>query len=139
VASPNFPKKGIWSDYFTGKSVDVSESSNQISLLPGEFHVLSTEAWNSKDLGVVPWKVPNLAVLGTNMEKSIRVYPNPSAEYIQIEGAQGDKALMVDMMGRVVLTQQLSNGAGRVSLDGLSNGGYLICIGHEVIKLQINK
>ncbi len=139
VVTPNIPQKGIWFDYFTGKSVDISNSTNQLNLLPGEFHLLTSESWNTKDLGILPWKVPNLAVLGTNTEKSIRVYPNPAVGYIQIEGAHGDKVQVVDMIGRVVLTQQLSNGAGRVSLDGLSNGGYLICVGHEVIKLQINK
>jgi hypothetical protein len=101
--------------------------------------MLTSESWNTKDLGILPWKVPNLAILGTNTEKSIRVYPNPSAEYIQIEGAQGDKVQVVDMIGRVVLTQPISNGAGRVSLGGLSNGGYLIYVGHDVIKLQVNK
>jgi hypothetical protein len=139
VASPNFPKKGIWSDFFTGKPVDVSGSTNQITLLPGEFHVLSTETWNMQDLGVVPWKVPNLAILGTIRENTLRVFPNPSAEYIQIEVVQGDEVQVFDVMGRMVLTQRLANGAGRVSLGGLSNGGYLIRVGDEVIKLQVNK
>lgn len=137
--TPNFPQKGIWFDYFTGKSVDISGSTSQLNLLPGEFHMLTSESWNTKDLGILPWKVPNLAVLGTNAEKSIRVYPNPAVGYIQIEGAQGDKVQVVDMIGRVVLTQPISNGAGRVSLGGLSNGGYLIYVGHDVIKLQVNK
>jgi glycosidase len=137
VASPNFPKKGIWSDFFTGKSVDVSGSSNQISLLPGEFHVLSTEAWNSKDLGVVPWKVPNLAVLGTTMEKSVRVYPNPAVDELIIEGAPVvGEVQLVDLLGRIVHKEALKTGQTRISLAGLPKGVYMLNIGGEWVRIS---
>jgi hypothetical protein len=137
VASPNFPKKGVWSDFFTGKSVDVSGSSNQISLLPGEFHVLSTEAWNSKDLGVVPWKVPNLAVLGTTMEKSVRVYPNPAVDELIIEGAPVvGEVQLVDLLGRIVHKEALKTGQTRIYLAGLPKGVYMLNIGGEWVRIS---
>jgi hypothetical protein len=106
-------------------------------LLPGEFHVLSTEAWNSKDLGVVPWKVPNLAVLGTTMEKSVRVYPNPAVDELIIEGAPVvGEVQLVDLLGRIVHKEALKTGQTRISLAGLPKGVYMLNIGGEWVRIS---
>jgi 1,4-alpha-glucan branching enzyme len=136
VATPNLPQNGIWSDYFTGKSVDVTESTNQITLLPGEFHLLTSESWNTKDLGIVPWKVPNLAVLSTNKERAFSVYPNPASDELIIEGAPVGEILLFDLLGRIIYTHALSNGQTRISLAGLPNGTYVLKIGGEWVRIS---
>ena len=39
---PNFSRTGRWYDYFSGDSIDVSGTHDNISLLPGEFHIYTT-------------------------------------------------------------------------------------------------
>lgn len=136
VVTPNFPEKGIWFDYFTGRSVDVSNSTNQINLLPGEFHLLTSESWNTKDLGIVPWKVPNLAVLGTTIEKSLRVYPNPVVDELIIEGAPVGEVQLFDLLGRIVYTEALKTGQTRISLGGLPKGIYMLKLGGEWVRIS---
>ncbi|MCB9207000.1 MAG: T9SS type A sorting domain-containing protein [Ignavibacteriales bacterium] len=41
--SPSFQNTGIWYDYFSGDSLDVTDTQISIQLNPGEFHIYSTE------------------------------------------------------------------------------------------------
>jgi len=54
------------------------------------------------------------------------VYPNPASGIVNISVAAGNYVIeLTDLTGRTVL-QQTSNGSTQLSLNGISNGIYLV-------------
>jgi len=56
--------------------------------------------------------------------KGFRVYPNPASSYVMIEGANIQKAELLQMHG--VLVKTFPNPAGTISLEGLTPGYYFL-------------
>ena len=144
-----FPVTGKWYDYFTGKSFDVTNKNVPINLLSGEFHLFVNEAWNNKNLNLVPWDVPNFQVLGTAKEivMSLLVYPNPSPDVIHVSwnaGAQSEVDFkIIDNMGREILSKKIPQIPNRLNefefskTDLLNAGVYFIQMGTAVRKLVV--
>jgi hypothetical protein len=71
------------------------------------------EAWNNKNLNLVPWDVPNFQVLGTAKESvlSLHVYPNPSQDVIHVTWDAGNNKevdfKIIDNLGREVLLKTI--------------------------------
>jgi hypothetical protein len=144
-----FPVTGKWYDYFTGKSFDVTSKTLPITLLSGEFHLFVNEAWNNKNLNLVPWDVPNFQVLGTAKESvlSLLVYPNPSQDVIHVSWNGGEQSQVyikiIDNMGREVFSKtipQIPNCLNEFEFsktDFLHAGVYFIQMGDAVRKLVV--
>jgi alpha-tubulin suppressor-like RCC1 family protein len=67
---------------------------------------------------------------------SLQVYPNPSTSFVSIEGdevVKGNKILVYDEVGKLVLKKEISNG-GKESLDlsSLHAGTYFLMVNHLV-------
>ena len=79
-----------------------------------------------------------LTGLSQRMEAAtnIEVYPNPAADFINIElsglPAGGATATMIDVSGRALLSQRVGEGTSRLSVAGLPAGTYFL-------KLQSSK
>jgi hypothetical protein len=106
-----FPFTGKWYDYFSGQSFDVVSKTLPINLVSGEFHLFVNEAWNNKNLNLVPWSVPSFQVLGIAKERvsSLTVYPNPTSDLLNINatGISGKSMFYVqDLNGRLVYQQE---------------------------------
>ena len=78
--------------------------------------------------------------------QSIQVHPNPANTYANIEGLSGNyKLKLVDIMGRVILEENISNSdTYRLDISKLSNGAYAIGLLDEhnewhFVKLQVFK
>ena len=144
-----FPVTGKWYDYFTGKSFDVTSKNLPINLLSGEFHLFVNEAWNNKNLNLVPWDVPNFQVLGTAKESvlSLHVYPNPSQDVIHVSwngGVQSEVDFkIIDNIGREVFSKTIPQIPNRLNefkfskTDLLHAGVYFIQMGDAVRKLVV--
>jgi hypothetical protein len=144
-----FPTTGKWYDYFTGQSFDITNKTLPINLLSSEFHLFVNEAWNNKNLNLVPWQVPNFTVLGVSkeVEGSLQVYPNPSKDIIHITWEGGDtkevEFRILDNLGREVLNKlipQIPKSTNKFELSRtglLNNGTYFIQIGTGVRKLIV--
>jgi hypothetical protein len=144
-----FPVTGKWYDYFTGKSFDVTNKNVPINLLSGEFHLFVNEAWNNKNLNLVPWDVPNFQVLGTAKESvlSLHVYPNPSQDVIHVTWDAGNNKevdfKIIDNLGREVLSKTIPQIPNRLNKfefskkDLLKTGIYFIQMGNAVRKLVV--
>jgi hypothetical protein len=144
-----FPITGKWYDYFTGKSFDVTNKSLPINLVSGEFHLFVNEAWNNKNLNLVPWDVPNFQVLGIAKESplSLHVYPNPGRDVIHVSwnaGVQREVDIkIIDNLGREVLLKKIPQIPNRMnefefSKTDIKNAGiYFIKMGTAVRKLVV--
>jgi hypothetical protein len=115
----------------------------------GEFHLFVNEAWNNKNLNLVPWSVPNFQVLGTAKESdlSLHVYPNPSQDVIHVSwnaGVQNEVDFkIIDNLGRKILSKTIPQIPNRLNefefskTDLLKAGIYFIQMGNEVRKLVV--
>jgi hypothetical protein len=147
VISASFPKTGLWYDYFSGKSFEVTNAEAKVNLLPGEFHLLTNVAWNTTNLALVPWSVPDFNILGVEFESvSLQVYPNPAQEYVKVEweaSSLGETTLkIVDAMGREALQKMLAQNKGAnsttISTQNLTKGVYFLQINNIRAKLVVD-
>jgi Alpha amylase, catalytic domain/Secretion system C-terminal sorting domain len=146
AVSASFPTTGLWYDYFSGKSFEVKNAEAKMNLLPGEFHLLTNVSWNTTDLGLVPWSVPDFNILGVESESiALQVYPNPAREMVKVDWeatSTGETALkMVDAMGREVYQKNLPQIKGvnstTLSTQNLPKGLYFIQVNTQRKKLLL--
>jgi pullulanase/glycogen debranching enzyme len=147
AVSASFPTTGLWYDYFSGKSFDVKNAEAKMNLLPGEFHLLTNVSWNTIDLGLVPWSVPDFNILGVESESiSLQVYPNPAREMVKVDWEAfeaGETSLKcMDAMGREVYQKNLPQIKGvnstTLSTQNLPKGIYFIQVNTQRKKLLLH-
>jgi hypothetical protein len=147
VVSASFPKTGLWYDYFSGKSFEVNNAEAKVNLLPGEFHLLTNVAWNTTNLALVPWSVPDFNILGVESESlALKVYPNPAQEYVKVEWVveqTGETVLhLVDSLGREILQKNLMQSSGKnthsFTTQNLTKGVYFLQINNIRAKLVVD-
>jgi len=129
---PSFQHGGIWYDFFTGDSIDVSDTSAKIALAPGEFHIYSDVKFDSPDedpvtaLEEVLQKSPYDFELAQN-------YPNPfnpvTAIKYSLAATSNVEITIFNIQGRRVKTlvnKRQDIGSYTVSFSGenLSSGAY---------------
>jgi hypothetical protein len=60
----------------------------------------------------------------------ISVYPNPTADYVTIEGGENAMVVVYNILGKVVMTEtNLQN--GRLDLSALTRGNYIVSVVKE--------
>lgn len=70
----------------------------------------------------------------TNSLSSLAVFPNPATDQITIAGLDANKqfnANLIDLSGRTVLTQLVSNGASTIDVSALAPGVYVLNVSDE--------
>jgi hypothetical protein len=85
-----------------------------------------------------------VANVGLNdMSDLVKVYPNPSKEFIFVSGAQNAILKLTDVLGKQILQQNITNHLEKIDLNNLSPGLYIISIdangNHFESKLTIVK
>src|SRR5690606_31642438 len=134
TTTADFLPEGTWYDFFSGDAVTVGAPAEALTLLPGEFHVYTSEPVDSPEPGLITVdaeshvaELPRATILDQN-------YPNPFAGETHIEysvAAPGHVALEVfDVLGRrvrVLIDEPQGVGRFAVALDGgdLAPGTYL--------------
>ncbi|HFB61368.1 MAG TPA: T9SS type A sorting domain-containing protein, partial [Bacteroidetes bacterium] len=129
--TPYFQKTGWWYEYFTGDSVNVTNTEAQITLDPGEYRFYTTKRLKRPDfiLGVSQNEAPDAAALS--------VYPNPTTAEVNIKWDMQKKTegniTLFDLTGRAV--QILYNGEFKkginhlhFNLPGLNKGLYFMVL-----------
>jgi hypothetical protein len=146
VVSASFPKTGVWYDYFSGKSFEVKDAEAKMNLLPGEFHLLTNVAWNTSNLGLVPWSTPDFNIMGVEPASlNVKVYPNPSNDVVQVDWdsqiANETVLRVVDAAGREVLQKTLPQTKGMnsttLSTQNIPKGLNFIQLNNSKAKLVI--
>lgn len=68
----------------------------------------------------------------------IFVYPNPAQDRINIQGAEGERVEVLDLMGRVVLEQESNAQTSTIDISTLSPGAYLVRVGNQTVRIAVN-
>lgn len=122
-----------------------NETPTIVSAAPGNYSVTITDSEEAQV--VLEVVIPQESVLGTETltNESFSIYPNPASSEINIEMNDADdySVSLVDMLGKVILQEQLNGTSKSVSLDNVPNGVYFLNIKSstfsEVQKIRISK
>jgi 1,4-alpha-glucan branching enzyme len=76
TASPNFQNTGWWYDYFSGDSINVTNTSMTFNLKPGEFHIYSTVKLPTPEPGLLT-SVESEVTSNPTQFALYQNYPNP--------------------------------------------------------------
>ena len=130
---PNFPYTGIWYDLMDesgSSSLSVTNTSQSISLSPGEFKVFGNQI------------ATTLSTDDFSAENEIVIYPNPANEYFKLNYPI-NKIIIYNSIGSVVKTFNGNfNSDFNFDISKLKSGVYIISISnnnsiknHKLIKL----
>ena len=106
TASPGFLSTGMWYDYFTGDSLEVTDPSMTIELQAGEFHVYTTERLPAPEQGLI---TVDTEPQGEQVERRLalgQAYPNPASSTVVVEFELAESGAvdlrLFDVLGREV-------------------------------------
>ena len=130
-----FPSSGKWYDFFTGSELNVNDVTTKYTLKAGEFHIYTTSPLPKPEADLVPWKplgTINPLAVENEIEEGIKLYPNPSKDFIQIEIPAFGKGYIFlkinDTMGRMLSESEFKAGQKSYSIDikNLKEGTYFL-------------
>jgi hypothetical protein len=137
--TPGFSQTGPWYDFFSGDTVNVANLTDQVSLLPGEYHIYTTV------------KLPKPQFTGMN-ETAITaqqngrfslVYPNPSSGAFTIQFTLSTplqiRITVSDLYGRPVaglFDGKVADGTHTVTWNGLDHNGQKVSPGMYLYKFE---
>ena len=76
-----------------------------------------------------------MSINNTETEVSVRIYPNPTADMLVIDGAGERQTIRIySMDGRFINAAQVQDGKAVISVSTLSRDNYLLQVGAEVVK-----
>jgi 1,4-alpha-glucan branching enzyme len=141
--NPNFQSTGWWYDYFSGDSIFVTNTQENILLGPGDFNIYTSVKLPTPEPGLVNVElIDDIIVDEFYLEQN---YPNPFNPSTNIEfkiKETGFVTLKVfDLPGREVKTlvnDELTNGVYRVSWNGDNESGNKVSSGVYFYKLFVN-
>ena len=123
TATPGFLTTGTWYDYFTGDSLEVTDTSMTIELQAGEFHVFTTERLPAPEAGLITVDIDDESAWTDGFALG-HAYPNPARSRVTIEfelSRPVDAGITVyDVLGRRVVTvgaQERAAGTHVVTVD----------------------
>jgi 1,4-alpha-glucan branching enzyme len=103
----NFAQTGTWYDYFTGSPINVTSTSQSITLAPGEFHIYTTVQLPAPEADILNAISLNHNA-AVNEYKLSQNYPNPfnpsTIIKYQIPAAGNVTLKIYDILGREVKT-----------------------------------
>jgi hypothetical protein len=144
-STPNFTSTGKWYEYFTGDSLQVTNTNVQINLRPGEYRIYSNRKWSTPERYIQILSLDD----SKSVSASIEFYPNPSSGHVvfKIPGIQDSKALVTlrTITGQVLTTKNVDVTGKSLDFDyadlALKEGIYFIDIkqGDRNYHVRINK
>lgn len=133
--TPNFQHTGIWYEYYTGQTLDVTNVAAPLTLAPGEYR-LYTDQFVPLPPGVNPTPVREVAGILSGLE----VYPNPANDVFSIDFSLDNNASVqievADLTGKIVsrvVTDELPSGIQHfeINTDGWQPGVYFTTVRDE--------
>jgi hypothetical protein len=125
--NPKFQYPGVWYEYFTGDSIEVTDTQQRITFGPGEYRIYTSERIAPSE-GFIS-ATQDLAAI------QINIYPNLVLGNTWIDGILPDDAeieslTLTDISGRQIKTKHSAD-QGKFSLwipDELANGMYIVSV-----------
>ena len=121
---PSFQSSGNWYEFYTGDTLEVSNTSELITLAPGEYR-LYTDV--KLDLPNIPASINTVNDLNS---LNVHVYPNPSSNtfYFEIDDSElfSGELLVYNIQGQLVFNKKI-NSENIIEFDasGIENGLYM--------------
>ena len=147
---PEFFHTGMWYDYFTGDSIDVTDINDPFNLNPGEFHILSNFYLDPPEENLLSTRTENVFLPNTMEIK--QNYPNPfnPSTFIEISGNENKHTCLqiFDINGKLIDTlmdESFVSGIQTLQWDASSfpSGIYIARISsgsiHKSIKMLLVK
>ena len=122
-------------------NMDVSgaQLNPDVVISDGYVHVV----FQDNNGGVVKYRKGKISSLGINYsDASIRIYPNPADEFIQIDGLNkfiNDKIKVFNSNGQLVHQKKIISDQLNIELKDIKSGNYTIHIGQHKSNLIVNK
>lgn len=146
--TPNFPSTGTWYEFFTGQSINVTNTSDGLLLGRGEYRLYSNVPWQTPAYyqglfqTVSCTNPPNTDACGNilstqsleEQQKEVKVYPNPASErcFVALPYLIDGKAQVsiIDLSGRVLDEREVDVFGGNleVSVKNLQNQMGLLAL-----------
>ncbi len=135
---PSFSRTGMWYEYFSGDSLEVTDVNANIDLLPGAYRIYTTERLTPPDIALDVIKYPD-----TSLDFSVDAFPNPSSDIFNISiyaklPVKVDVSIY-DMSGRIIsrlATQLMVSGTQVIQWNGKSTAGTKIESGLYFVNIQ---
>jgi glycosidase len=140
--NPNFQNTGWWYDYFTGDSINVTNTQENINLQPGEFRIYTTVKLPTSEPNIINEieKTDDVIVTDFSLDQN---YPNPFNPTTNIEFRIADREFVslkvYDILGREIKTlvkEELSNGIYQVDWNGDNNLGENVSSGIYFYRIE---
>ena len=119
---------GTWYNYLTGQQVEIGSSEEPLTYGPAVFQI-----WTSTPLdNFIDWSPENFLLnLADKPDKSVQVYPNPTADYIYLSGSERLEYRIYDMNGKVMIDGKWNNET--IDIRSLPQGQYLLVLANDQI------
>jgi hypothetical protein len=140
--NPNFQSTGWWYDYFTGDSILVTNTTDNINLQPGEFRIFTMVKLPTPEPNLVNdvEKIDDELVIDFSLEQN---YPNPFNPTTNIKFQIADFGFVslkvYDLLGREVKTlvnEELEYGTYNVSWNGDNELGKKVSSGIYFYRIE---
>ncbi len=137
---PNFSKTGRWYEFFTGDSIDVTNTAALIDLEAGEYRIYTTKRLSTPDIVT---DVKDLPISEFTNTGSVQIYPNPSSSGFQLVlNTNEQKSLnleIFDLSGKRVNNLFTGEHLGLLELywDGSNNTGMKMSSGMYFLHARI--
>jgi len=140
--TPHFQKTGWWYNYFSGDSINVTNTNTLITLTPGEYRLYTSKRLTRPDF-----------ILGVKQNKqnthgnNLLLYPNPATAEINVKwnmsASSSGEISLFDITGRkirVLYKGDFKRGVNHLhlGLDGINRGLYFMVVNAGNIK-QVKK
>ena len=129
TAYPVFHQTGMWYEYFSGDSLNVSNTTMQITLQPGEYKIYST---------VKHTNIENISPVGVDQIENdfseAKLFPVPANDFVNVEmnikKSEKMELILLSQDGKVVdrLQKNLSSGKNEIrwQFNALAPGLYYV-------------
>lgn len=123
-----FPVTGKWYDYFDQTELNVTTTTQQITLQPGELRIYTTQKFT---LPVLPpeYSYPD-AIEIPQYETECMVYPTYVSDYVNIRTEEPIKrAMLVNLQGQVMMSAE--GDIKQLDMSNLRSGMYLLILNFD--------
>ncbi|MDO1500992.1 T9SS type A sorting domain-containing protein [Winogradskyella maritima] len=112
------------------KIVQVGRYSGSIDLAPGST-VFTENSVGSSDLFVQKLQENSLSTEGFLNNQNIKIFPNPTQQYILIQGLESLNYEVLTLQGKRLLKGNYTSGIDKIDVSSLSSGMYIISISNQ--------
>ncbi|MBP7509943.1 MAG: T9SS type A sorting domain-containing protein, partial [Prolixibacteraceae bacterium] len=132
VVNIEFPKTGVWYDYFKRSSASITSTKMDFNLKPGEYIIISTREFEHTEINTV---------INKELKKTelLRIYPNPASDYFNIKGLHSGKIEILNILGEVQIVFNHQSEEHSYDISTLKKGLYIVKFTGVNGKTQIGK